>query len=106
MGLGAAGLPLGGLLLVLEKGVDAGDGGLHARLEDLFGELFLIEGDDLLDVADAALEVLAERDDLANDDGRARDGLHDAHLAAFYSFRNLDFAFASEQRHGAHLAEV
>ena len=61
VGLGAASLPFGGLLLVLEKTVDAGDGGLHAGLEDLFGELFLIEGDDLLDVADAALEVFAER---------------------------------------------
>ncbi len=63
-----AGGELGGLLLVLDQLVDARDGRLHAGLEDLFGELFLVEGDHFLDVAHAALEVFAEGDDLADDD--------------------------------------
>ena len=46
------------------------------------------------------------RDDLANDDGRARDGLHDAHLAALDALGDFDFAFAGEQGDGAHLAQV
>ena len=74
--------------------------------EDLFGELFLVEGDDFLDVANAAAKIFAEADDLANDDGRARDGLHDAELAALDALGDLDFAFAGEQGNGAHLAEV
>ena len=96
----------GDLLLVLEDDVDAADGGAHAGLQDLFGELFFVEGDDFLDVADAAAEVFAEADDLADDDGRARDGLHDADLAALDALGDFDFALAGEQRNGAHLAEV
>ena len=102
----AAGLERGGLLLVLDDGVDARDGGADAGGEDLFGELFLIEGHDFLDAADAAAQIFAETDDLANDDGRARDGLHDAELAAFDALGDLNFTFAGEQRDGAHLAEV
>ena len=79
---------------------------LTRACEDLFGELFFVEGDDFLDVADAAAQVFAEADDLANDDGRARDGLHDAHLAALDALGDFDFALAGEQGHGAHLAEV
>ena len=94
------------LLLVLEDDVDAAGGGANACLQDLFGELFFVEGDDFLDVADAAAQVFAEADDLANDDGRARDGLHDAELAALDALGDFDFALAGEQGNGAHLAEV
>jgi hypothetical protein len=105
-GLFGLGEIVGGLLLVLDQLVNAGDGGLDASGEDLFGELFFVEGDNFLDVADAALEVFAEADDLADDDGRTRDGLHHAHLAALDALGDFYFAFAGEQRHGAHLAEV
>ena len=91
---------------MLDEFVGARDGGLYACGEDLFGELFFVEGDDFLDVADAALEVFAEADDLADDDGRTRDGLHDAELAALDALGDLDLALAGEQGHGAHLAEV
>ena len=91
---------------MLDDDVDAADGGAHAGLQDLFGELFFVEGDDFLDVADAAAQVFAEADDLANDDGRARDGLHDADLAALDALGDFDFALAGEQRNGAHLAQV
>ncbi len=96
----------GELLLVLDDDVDAAGGGADACLEDLLSELFFVEGDNLLDVADAAAQVFAETDDLANDDGRAGDGLHDAHLAALDALRDLYFAFTSEQGYGAHLAEI
>ncbi len=99
-------LQRGELLLVLDDDVDAAGGGADAGLQDLFGELFFVEGDDFLDVADAAAEVFAEADDLADDDGRARDGLHDAELAALDALGDFYFAFAGEQGNGAHLAEV
>ncbi len=91
---------------MLDDGVDAAGGGADARLEDLFGELFLVEGDDLLDVADAAAQVFAEADDLADDDGRPGDGLHDAELPALDAFGDFDLALAGEQGNGSHLAEV
>ena len=94
------------LLLVLDDLVDAPDGGAHPGLEDLFGELFFVEGDHFLDVANAAAQVFAQAHDLADDDRRARDGLHHAHLAALDALGDLDFAFAGEQGHGAHLAQV
>src|SRR5216683_1874932 len=94
------------LLLVLEDDVDAAGGSTNARGQDLFGELFLVEGDDFLDVADSALEVFAEAHDLADDDRRAGDGLHDAELAALDAFGDLNLALAGEQGHRAHLAEV
>ena len=94
------------LLLVLEDDLDAADGLADARLQDLLGEFFLVEGDDFLDVADAAAEVFAEADDLADDNGRAGDGFHDAHLAALDTLGDLDLALTGEQGDGAHLAEV
>ncbi len=92
--------------LVLEQRVDAGHGCLDARLNHLFGEFFVVEDDDLFDVAHAALEIFAERHDLANHDGRARDGLHHAHLAALDALGDFDLALARQQRHRAHLAQV
>ena len=91
---------------MLDDDVDAADGGAHARLQDLFGELFFVEGDHFLDVAHAAAQVFAEADDLANHDRRARDGLHHAVLAALDALGDLDLALAGEQRDGAHLAQV
>ena len=93
-------------LLVLEDDVDAAGCGANAGLQDLFGELFFVEGDDFLNVANATAQVFAETDDLSNDDGRSRDGLHDAHLAALDALGDFDFALAGEQGDGAHLAEV
>jgi len=91
---------------VLQDDVDAADGLTDARLQDLFGELFFVEGNDFLDVADAAAQVFAEAGDLADDDRRARDGLHDAELSALDALGDFDFALAGEQRDGSHLAEI
>jgi hypothetical protein len=38
--------------------------------------------------------------------GAAADGFLHAQLAAFHAARQIDFAFASQQRNGTHLAEV
>ena len=43
---------------------------------------------------------------LLRDERRARDRLDDGELAALDAPRDLDFALAREQRHGAHLAQV
>ena len=91
---------------MLDDDVDAADGGAYAVLQNLFGQLFFVEGDHFLDVAHAAAQVLAEADDLVNHDGRARDGLHDAVLPAFYPLRNFDLALSRQQRDGAHLSQV
>ena len=94
------------LLLVLDQRVDAGHGGLDARQHHFFGELLVVEDHNFFDVAHAALQVLAQRHDLANHDGRTRDGLEHAHLAALDALGDLHLALAGEQRHGAHLAQV
>ena len=47
------------LLLVFHQGFNAGDGGTHACLHHVFGQLFFIEDYDFFDVAHAALQVLA-----------------------------------------------
>ena len=45
-------------------------------------------------------------DDFADDDGRTRDGLEHAHLAALDALGDFDFALAGEQGNGAHFAQV
>ena len=72
----------------------------------LFSELLFVEGDHFLDVADAATQVFAKPDDLANHDRRARDCLHDAKLATLDALGDLDLAFACEQGNRSHLAEI
>ncbi len=94
------------LLLVLDQRVDAGNGGPHARLHHVFGELFFVEDHDFFYVAHAALQVFAERHDLANHDGRTGNGLEHAVLAALDALGDFDFAFARQQRNGAHFAQV
>ena len=94
------------LLLVLHQGVDARHGGFDASLHYLFGELFLVEDHHFFHVAHAALQVFAEGRDFADDDGRTRNGFEHAHLAALDTLGDFDFAFAREQRDGAHFAQV
>ena len=94
------------LLLVLDQRFNAGNGGLDARLHDVLGEFLVVEDHHFLDVANAALEVFAEGGNLADDNGRAGDGLEDAHLAALDALGDLDLALAGEQGNRAHLAQV
>ena len=97
---------LGDFFLMLDQRFDADDGGLDARHHDILGELLVVEDHHLFDVAHAALEILAERGNLADHDGRAGDGFEHAHLAALDALGDLDLALAGEQRHGAHLAQI
>jgi hypothetical protein len=60
----------------------------------------------LADGARAGFQLIAHRDDHLRDGRRPRDRLDDRELAALDAAGNLDFAFAREQRNGAHLAEV
>src|SRR6185437_5540390 len=96
----------GVLLLVLDDDVDAPDGRAHARLQNLFGQFLLIEGHDLLDVAHATAQVLAEAYDFADDDRRTRDRLHHAVLPALNALGDFDLALARQQRHCTHLPQV
>jgi hypothetical protein len=59
------------LLLVLDDDVDASSGGADTSLQNLFGELFFVEGNDFLDVANAAAKVFPQAHDFADDDRRA-----------------------------------
>ncbi len=91
---------------MLEQSVDAADSYPNARLQNFFGDLFFIENHHFLDVADATLEVLAQGDNLANDDGRTGNGLEYPQLPALNALGNLNFAFSGQQWNSAHLAQV
>jgi hypothetical protein len=73
---------------------------------DFFGDLLFVEENDFLDGAHAALQVLTHRDDLADDDGRARQRLQHAELAALDALGDFNFAFARQQGNRPHLAQV
>src|ERR1700744_2298403 len=92
------------LFLMLDQRVDAVDRLTYTRLQNLFGDLFFVEDHHFLNVAYTALEIFAKADNLANHNRGARDGLHDAELAALDALCNLNFAFARQQWYGAHLA--
>ena len=72
----------------------------------LVGDLFVVEDDQLADRPVAGVQRVAQLDHLARDKRRARNRLDHRQLAALDASRDLDFAFAREQRHGAHLAQV
>ncbi len=93
-------------LVVLGHLVDAAGYVIQPVGYDLFGDLLFVEENDFLDGAHAALQVVADGDDLADDDGRARKRLQNAQLAALDALGDFDFAFAGEQRHRAHLPEI
>ncbi len=71
-----------------------------------FGDLLFVEEHDFLDGAHAALQVLADGDDFADDDRRARQRLEHAQLATLNALGDFNFAFAREQRNRAHLAQI
>src|SRR6202034_2620435 len=93
-------------LLVLEQSVDAADSHPDTRLQNLLGDLFLVEDHHFLDVAHATLEVLAQSDDLANDDGRTGDSLENPQLPTLNALGNLNFAFSGQQWYSSHFAQV
>ena len=54
----------------------------------------------------AALQPLGDFDDQQLHQGRPADRLLHAELAALHAPRQIDFAFAGQQRNGAHLAQI
>ncbi len=72
----------------------------------LFGQLFVVELHDLFDRPRALPQILSNRNQLLNHDRRPRDGLHHHELPAFDALRDGHFAFARQQRHRAHLAQI
>ena len=94
------------LLVHLLERADFAKKFLQPVLDDLLGDFLFIEGDQLFDGADAFLEVLAQGEEFTNHDGRARKRLQDAVLPPLDALGDFDFAFAREQRHGSHLAQI
>src|SRR5262249_50134495 len=62
--------------------------------------------DDVLDADLAALEVLANRENLGDADARVDDDLEHGAFAGLDPLGDLDLALAREQRDRAHLAQV
>ena len=89
--------------------LDLGD--LRQQLVQLSAEIFvgndeLGQHQDIAHGSDAALQIVAQLNDLADDQRRTRERFANRPLAAFIALGQLDFALAGEQRNGAHLAQI
>ena len=94
------------LFVVTVQLVDLARHLVEAVRDDLFGDLLFVEENDFLDGTHAALQVFTDGDDLADDDGRTRQRLQNAQLAALDALGDFNFTFAGEQRDRAHLAQI
>ncbi len=94
------------LLVVLVQFVHTAGDVLQPVEENLFGDFLFVEENHFLDGTYAALQVLAHGEDFADHDRRTRQRLQNAKLSALDALGDFDFAFAGEQRHGAHLAQI
>jgi hypothetical protein len=72
----------------------------------LFGQFFIVKLDDFLDRPRALAQVIPNRDQFLDDDRRTSNRLHHHQLPALNPLRDGHFAFARQQRHRAHLAQV
>src|SRR5687767_3163793 len=79
---------------------------LRALLDLVFGDFLVVEDHQLANGALAGAQLIAHADHRLGNRRHARDRLDHRQLAALDAACNLDFAFAREQRHGAHLAQV
>ena len=95
-----------GLFVQLGHVVDLAGELVQAVLQDLVGDLLFVEGDHFLDRAHAFLEVFAHGQQFADHNGRPRQGLEHAQLTALNALGDFHFAFAREQRHSSHLAQI
>jgi hypothetical protein len=92
--------------------MDAGQLGQAAlELTDLggdavFGQIIVVEPDDLLDCALALVEGLAQRQDFFDDERLAGEHPEPTQLAALNALGDGHFLLTGEQGHGAHLAQV
>src|SRR5664280_1665544 len=94
------------LLVVPAEFVNLPGDVLQAIEDHLFRDLLFVEEHHFFDGAHAALEVLADGNDFANYDRRARQRFEYTQLPALDALGDLDFAFAGEQRDRAHLTQV
>src|SRR5690348_3163913 len=93
-------------LVVLGHLVNAANHVLQAVLQDLVGDFFLIKGDDFLDGAHTAAQVIAQGEDFPDHYRGAGQGLEHPVLPALDALGDFHFAFAGEQRNGAHFAQI
>ena len=77
-----------------------------ALLDHFVGDFLVAEDHQFADGALAGAQLIAHDQDALGDGGRARDRLDHRELAALDALGNRDFAFAREQRDGAHLAQI
>ena len=91
---------------MLVQFVDAARDVFDTLLQDLIGDLFLVEDNDVLNRAQAAFKILAHGYHLLDHNRRARKGLQRSDLSALDALGNFHFFFASEKRRCAHLAQV
>src|ERR671930_159962 len=94
------------LLIVLAQFLDAPGDVLEPVLQDLLRELFFVEDDHFLDGAHTTFQIFADRQNLADDNGRAGKRLEHTELPAFDTLGDLHLAFARKQRDRAHLPQV
>ena len=71
-----------------------------------FGELFVVKLNDFLDRAHALAQIVADGNQFLDDDRGAGDGPHHHELPALDALGDGDFAFARQQRNGAHFAQI
>jgi hypothetical protein len=86
--------------------IDAARDVLDTALRNLLGDLFLIEDDDFLNRASAALQIVANGQNLVDHNGRARKCFQGGELSPLDTLGNVHLPFAREQRRGAHLPQV
>ena len=90
----------------LAHGFDLSEDFDGAFLDHFVGDFFVAENHQLSNGALARPELIAHDQDALGDRGRARDRLDHRELAALDALGDRDFAFAREQRNGAHLAQI
>ena len=79
---------------------------LGFRFDLLFGQFFVVELNDFLDRARSVAQILAHLQQFLQNQRRPRDRLQHQQLSAFNALGDGHFAFARQQRHRAHLAQI
>src|SRR6202795_2440734 len=72
----------------------------------LFGEFFVVEHDDFFDGSRAFTQIFSDGNQFLDHNWRTGDRLHDHQLAALNALGDGHFAFARQQWHGTHFAQV
>src|SRR6267142_1132905 len=94
------------LLIGLADVVDQIESFLMFLFDLLVGQFFVAELKNVLDDAGVSLQLIAERNDLPDDDGRTRQNLENGELTPLNALGDFDLAITCEQRDGSHFAEI